>query len=110
MKEDRIIAGTKKPLGSVEQARVMFAPFHAFTGPEILQRTFAHMEKILHQQAGARQIDRSVGIRQTKFLLFAERVFASRLVIKDIAASSLTVQPLANVTFVGVGVIRELGR
>jgi hypothetical protein len=87
----------------------MFAPFHAFTGPKILQRTFAHMKKILHQQAGARQIG-SVGIRQTKFLLFAERIFASRLVIKDIAASSLTVQPLANVTFVGVGVIRELGR
>ena len=105
-----IITGTEKPFGAAEQARVMLSPFHTSAGPEILQRTFTHMEHILHQQGRAGQIDRACGIRQAKFLFLAERIFGGRLVKGDLAPGGLAVRPLANVTFVRVCVARQLGR
>ena len=105
-----IVARAEKPLSAAKEARVMFSPFHTFASSEILQRALAHVEQILHQQRGAWQINGARGVCEAKLLLWVKRVFAGSLVESDLTTGRLTVQPLADIAFVGMSVAGEFGR
>src|SRR5215831_9573031 len=104
-----IVARAEKPFSAAEEARVMFSPFHTFPSSEILQRALAHVEQILHQQGRTWQINGARGVCEAKLLLPAKRVFAGSLVESDVTTGGLTVQPLADIAFVGMSVAGEFG-
>ena len=104
-----VVAGAEEPLRTVEQALVVLAPFHPLAGAEILDRAFAYMEEVTHNEIGARQVHGTVGIGEDQRLLLFQMVFAGLRIVHDIAAGRLVAEPLAGIAFVGTGVARKLG-
>src|SRR5262249_27860801 len=106
----RVVAGAEEALGTVEEARVVLAPFHTFAGAEILERPRLDVKEILHDGVGARQIHRTLRVGKTERLFRAQRELARRLVVLLVAAGRLVGEPLAHVALVRRGALRQLLR
>jgi len=106
----RVVAGAEEALGAVEQAGVVFAPFHAVAGPEVVSGAIERVEGRLDDVVGAGQVDRAVGIGQTQRLLGVERVAALVGYVSHVATGGLVAEPFAHVALVGAGARGEFGR
>src|SRR3546814_6068722 len=88
MQQVCVVAGAEVTFGAVEQAGVVFAPFHALAAAEVLRRALHRMEGGLDDAVGARDVDRAVRIGHAQGLLGREGVTVGVGVVVDVDAQS----------------------
>src|SRR6202035_1410362 len=82
------------------QTSMGLAPFHALSCPEILDRTVQSVKSGFDNVVRAGHVDRPIGVREAKGLVWAQRPFISLGVELHISAGALVTEPLANVSLV----------
>src|ERR1700722_741572 len=87
-----VIAGSEKSLCSMKETRVVLAPFHALSCPEILERTVQGVKSGFDNVVRARHVDRPIGVREAKGLFWAQRPFIFLGVKLHISAGALVTE------------------
>ena len=103
------VAGPEELLAADEDVLVVLVPAEAGTGAEGLGDLRLGLQRTQGEHESARQVRRSVGVRQQEGLLLGQRVDVLAVGARDVAAGRLAAQPLRDVPRVGAGPGRELG-
>src|SRR5690348_13334846 len=82
---------------------MVFSPFHSLAGTKVLRGSWQRVKQRFDHEIRSRKVDRTVRACQTRCLFRIEGVAAAGCVVINIAASSLVVEPLADVSLVSAG-------
>src|SRR5215212_9938431 len=88
----------------------MFSPQHSAAVAEIIFNLFNRLRHGFDDEEATADVKRALLVRERNGLLRTERVTAARRVIFHITTGGLVNEPLTHVTFVGVGLLRQLDR
>ncbi len=89
---------------------MVLAPLHAVAAAEILNRTLTYVKQVLDNLVRAHQVDGTVRVGEAQLLFLVQVICVAGFVVFHIAAGGLIRQPLADVTLVGPGLLRQLLR